>query len=170
MKPHTSKLAPQLALRLDAVPPAADAPWRDGGRVAYLGGELVLRLDTDRRLPERIEGELHLPLPPAATPRQIRDAAESWLRDEAQRIFSFVAQKSALAGRCQKDAERTGRRPPRVVLGFGRGGDWAKRDGDVLRCHWRLVEQPLSVIEQVLARALATRVVAPACDDLFACA
>ncbi len=156
MKLPTSKRAPQLALRLDAAAPAADAPWCEGGRVAYLGGELVLRLDTDRRLSERIDMELHLPLPPAATPRQVRDAAESWLRDEAQRLF----QESALATR----------RPARVVLSFGKGGDWAVREADVLRCHWRLIEQPPAIIEQVLARALAAPAAAPACADLFACA
>jgi len=147
---------PQLALRLEAAAPSSDVPWHAGRRIAHLGGTLVLRLDTDRRLPERVGDELHLPLPPAATPRQIRDAAESWLRDEAQRVFT---EKSALAGR----------RPVRIVLSFGKRGDWAKQEGDVLRCHWRLVEQPLPVIEQVLARALAAAPV-PLCDDLFAAA
>jgi len=157
---------PQLPLRLDAALPVAAAPWREGGRVAYLGGELALRLDTDRRLPERIEGELHLPLPPAATPRQIRDAAESWLRDEAQRLF----QESALATRRRNDAGQAEWRPARVVLSFGKGGDWAVREEEVLRCHWRLIEQPPAIIAQVLARALATPATEPACADLFACA
>jgi len=148
---------PQLALRLDTAAPAADAPWRAGARIAYLGSALTLRLDTDRRLPERAGAELHLPLPPAATPRQIRDAAESWLRDEALRIF---AQKSAAAGR----------RPPRIALAFGKRGDWVKREGELLRCHWRLVEQPMHVIEQALAAACADLAPAPRCDDLFALA
>jgi hypothetical protein len=148
---------PQLALRLDAAAPDADALWRAGGRIAYLGGTLTLRLDTDRRLPEQVGGELHLPLPPAATPRQIRDAAESWLRDEALRIF---AQKSVPAGRC----------PPRIVLSFGKRGDWVKREGDLLRCHWRLVEQPMHVIEQTLAGTRAAARPEPHCDDLFALA
>lgn len=149
------KRKPQLALRLDAADlPDADAPWRAGGVLAYLGGTLTLRLDTDRCLPERVGAELHLPLPPAATPRQIRDAAESWLREEAQRIFS---ERSAPAGW-------------RVVLVFGRRGDWVRLEGDTLRCHWRLIEQPLGVIEQVLAQAQAGTIRAPRCDDLFALA
>jgi hypothetical protein len=155
---------PQLTLRLDAATAnvaAADTPWRAGGTIVYLGGRLTLVLDTAAREPLRIDRELHLPLPPAATPRQIRDAAESWLRDEALRIFA----KSALAGR----------HPVRVVLCFGKRGDWAKREGgddggegDLLRCHWRLIEQPLAVVEQVLGHALSQGQPTRVSDDLFA--
>jgi predicted metal-dependent hydrolase len=152
------KRSPQLALRLDAAAPDADAQWRAGAAIDYLGARLTLVLDTACRAPERVDRQLHLPLPPAATPRQIRDAAESWLRDEALRIFDqLVAAKSALAGRCA----------PRIVLVFGKRGDWVRAEGDLLRCHWRLVEQPLAVIEQVLGQALAAHA-APVCDDLFA--
>lgn len=146
------KRPPQLSLRLDAAPPpATDATWRAHGTIMYLGAALTLKLDTFCRLPERVGNELHLPLPPAATPRQIRDTAESWLRDEAQRQF----RKSAPAGR-------------RIVLVFGKRGDWARLEGDTLRCHWRLIEQPQDVIEQVLARVWAEAVAVPRCDDLFA--
>lgn len=151
---------PQLELRLEAAIPDPEACWRPGGEIAYRGGWLKLALDTDCRLPERVGDELHLPLPPAATPRQIRDAAESWLRDEAQRLFSTMVQKSVPAGRPL----------PRIVLAFGKRGDWAKREGKLLRCHWRLIEQVDATIEQVLQRALAGDVPAPTCDDLFASA
>ncbi len=155
MKPRT----PQLTLRLDAEAPAAEAQWCAGAAVVYLGAPLTLSLDTACRSPERIDAHLHLPLPPAATPRQIRDAAESWLRDEALRIFStIVAQKSALAGRSA----------PKLALVFGKRSDWVRRDGAVLRCHWRLVEQSPAIIEQVLGRTLAAMQPEPACDDFFA--
>lgn len=149
MKPR----APQLQLRLDAAVPATDAPWRAGGGVIYLGSVLTLALDTACPLPERVGEELHLPLPPAATPQQIRDTAESWLRDEALRVF----QKSVPTGRQM-----------RIVLGFGKRGDWAKREGEILRCHWRLIEQPLGVIEQVITSAAGAPEASPACTDLFA--
>lgn len=148
------KRKPQLALRLDAAAPDTDAQWCAGGRIAYLGATLALKLDTACRLPERVAGELHLPLPPAATARQIRDAAESWLRDEALRIFT---EKSALA-----------ERRLRVVLSFGKRGDWVKREGALLRCHWRLIEQPRATIEQVMERALAEIPPTAEIDDLFA--
>ena len=159
---------PQLKLRLDAAAPDAAVQWCAGGTIVYLGDTLTLVLDTTCRLPERIGVELHLPLPPAAAARQIRDAAESWLRDEAQRVFADCLRKSALAGRCPEDAERAGRLPLRIVLSFGKRGDWTKREGDVLRCHWHLIGQPPAVIDQVLHRAMAQAQPAPACDDLFA--
>lgn len=149
---------PQLALRLDAASGSKDAPWRAGGTIAYLGGTLKLVLDTAAREPVRIGAELHLPLPPAATTRQIHDAAESWLRDEALRVFAATQQKSALAGRHQV----------RIVLCFGKRGDWAKCEGEVLRCHWRLVEQPMHVVEQVLSQALAKVQSKWVSADLFA--
>lgn len=151
------KRNPQLRLRLDAVAHDADTAWRDGARVAYLGGWLTLELDTDRPGPERVGDALHLPLPPAATPRQIRDMTEAWLRDEALRVL----RDSALATR-HPDAATL-----RIVLSFSRHGDWAQRDGGVLRCYWRLIEQPLPVIEQALCRAMAEGAPA-AVEDLFA--
>lgn len=152
---------PQLKLRLDAARPDQETHWGGGGRVACRGGWLTLVLDTACRLPERAGDELHLPLPPAATPRQVRDAAESWLRDEAQRLFSAMVQKSVPAGRPL----------PRIVLAFGKRGDWARREGELLRCHWRLIEQADATIEQVLLKAMAAGAPAPtpACGDLFAC-
>lgn len=158
MKQHT----PQLHLRLDAAPPDSATPWCAGGSIVYLGSPLTLVLDTACRVPERVANELHLPLPPGVSVRQIRDAAESWLRDAALAQFERIAlQKSALAGR----------RPahlPRITLMLGRCNDWVRNDSGRLRCHWRLIEQPQSIIEQVLGRALADMLSAPACDDLFA--
>lgn len=150
---------PQLTLRLDAANPLADRPWQAGSVVVHLGESLTLVLDTAARESLRSAGELHLPLPPAATPRQIRDAAESWLRDEALRCFAaIVAQQSALAGR----------QVPGIALTFGKRSDWARREGAVLRCHWRLIEQPPDIVEQVLARALMQAAATPVSDDLFA--
>jgi hypothetical protein len=156
------KRNPQLPLRLDAANAATDAPWCAGACIAYLGATLSLVLDTACRAPERIGDELHLPLPPAATPRQICDATESWLRDEALSMFSrIVMQKSALAGRHPSPA-------PRIALIFGKRSDWVRHENNILRCHWRLIEQSPAVIEQVLGRAVAALQPAPLCDDLFA--
>jgi predicted metal-dependent hydrolase len=60
---------------------------------------------------------LDLPLPPEATPRQIQDRAEAWLREQAKRILEqVIAQKSALAGR----------RAPRLALSFAARGHWVE--------------------------------------------
>ena len=148
---------PQLALRLEAGIPDAAERWHEGARLAYLGGTLTITLASAHGEARRDGASLALPLPPQATPRQIQDRAEAWLRDEASRLLHHVVgQKSALAGR----------RPPRLVLSFAAKGHWVEsRDRETLRCNWRLVEQPLPVIEQAIGRALASLPgEAPSCD------
>jgi predicted metal-dependent hydrolase len=138
---------PQLALRLDAALPDPAERWHEGTSIAFLGGRVTLTLDTAGK-DALLDGEiLHLPLPPQATPRQIRDRAEAWLREAAKRwLTEIIAQKSALAGR----------RPPQLMLSFAAQGHWVEiRSADALRCNWRLIEQPMTVIEQVIARAIA---------------
>ena len=91
---------PQLALRLDAAAPEPDSGWHEGTAIAFLGGTVRLTLDTTCK-DALLDGDcLHLPLPPQATPRQVRDRAEAWLRDiAARRLGEIIGQKSALAGR-----------------------------------------------------------------------
>lgn len=140
--------SPQLKLRLDGSEPELASRWHDGAALAYLGGHLRLVLGTRHKEAQR-EGELlDLPLPPQATPRQIQDRAEAWLRAEAKQILQqVIEQKSALAGR----------RAPRLALSFAARGHWVEVQGsDALRCNWRLIEQPLPVIEQAIARGLAS--------------
>jgi predicted metal-dependent hydrolase len=105
-------------------------------------------LGTRHQEAQREGDTLDLPLPPQATPRQIQDRAEAWLRDEAKRqLQQVIEQKSVLAGR----------RAPRLTLSFAARGNWVEaQDGNVLRCNWRLIEQPMAVIEQAIVRAMAT--------------
>jgi hypothetical protein len=151
----------QLALRLDAGPVADPlAAWRDQARLAYLGDALTLRLATGREAVERIGSDLHVTLPPEATAKQIRDACEAWLREEASRLI-----EAALRRRVPQHHSA----PPRWRLSFADRGHWAKADSDgVLRFHWRLIEQPAEVIEQAVARALAALPAPAASGDLFA--
>lgn len=143
MKPRS----PQLSLRFDAVLPDPEAKWRDGAGIPYLGGQLMLRLDTEQRLAV-LEGEvLHLPLPPAASPRQIRDGAETWLRQAAaQRIGASIERHAC-------DMQRP---VPRWALSFSARGSWSQSHADgSLRFNWRLIEQPPALIEETVGRALA---------------
>ena len=149
---------PQLALRLDAAPKSA-VRWRDGAVLAHLGEQVTLQLDTDRKQAALDGAVLHLPLPPDATARQIQDAAEAWQRREAGRILKDVAaHKAAMIGRAA----------PTLVLSFAARSGWIQFETDALRCNWHLIEQPLSVVEQVLTRAIAAMPPAAREGDLFA--
>ena len=153
---------PQLALRLDFEAPDPGARWRDGARMSYLGDEIMLSLDTQCRAAVLEGGTLHLPLPPAATPRQIQDGCEAWLRKEASRLLAICVAMQARA---------LGRGVPDCSLSFAARASWVQPDGrGGLRCNWRLIEQPLATIEKVLALAIAKLPPADACGDLFACA
>ena len=143
----------QLSLKLaDSVAQDAQQRWCHGAAIAYLGGTLTLCLDTAVKEAVRIGNELHLALPPQATPRQIRDRSEAWLRAEAlSRLGQLLAQKSAMAAR----------QAPTLRLSFANRSHWAESEGNnTIRCNWRLIEQPLETIEQVLNRALADSVFA----------
>jgi len=157
MKPRN----PQFALRLDTAAQDPDKRWHEGAALAYLGGVLTLKLATDRKQ-ARLEGEvLHLPLPPEAATRQVRDAAEAWLRSEAKRI---------LGAAIDRQAERQGCLPPPLHLSFAVRGSWAQSDPKGIRCHWRLIEQAPEIIEQVIARAVATLARPMTTQDLFSLA
>ena len=139
--------SPQFKLRLDGDSPDPASRWHDGAALAYLGVSLRLVLGTRHQEALREGDTLDLPLPPQATPRQIQDRAEAWLREEAKRVLlQVIEQKSALAGR----------RAPRLALSFAARGNWVEVQGsDALRCNWRLIEQPVAVIDQAIARAIA---------------
>ena len=143
MKPRS----PQLTLWLESGQPEPAARWRDGAALAYLGGALTLRLDTDRKTAILDGSALHLPLPPAATQRQIQDGAEAWLRREASRL---------LGASLERQAQHLGRPKPCWALSFSARGGWALQHADgSLRFDWHLIEQPAVVIDQVVSHALA---------------
>jgi hypothetical protein len=137
----------QLALRFDVAPPDPAAQWCDGASFPYQGASIYLRLDTDRKLAVLEGNILHLPLPPAATPRQIRDSAEAWLRQAAaQQIGTSV----------ERQAHGLQRPVPRWALSFSARSSWARCHADgSLRFNWRLIEQAPAVIEQTVRMALA---------------
>ena len=132
--------------------------WHDGALIDYVGNFLRLKLDTEHRQAAREADVLHLPLPPHATERQIQDAAESWLRREAKTLFSCLV---------TRETQRRTLQVPVISLSFSLRGGWAQMDGRVLRLNWRLIEQPLSVIELTLRRALAQLRAEQTSADLF---
>ncbi|KAF0166408.1 MAG: Uncharacterized protein FD157_356 [Rhodocyclaceae bacterium] len=147
--------SPQLTLKLDSSEPDPASRWHDGATLAFLGGSLRLVLGTRHKEALREGNTLDLPLPPQATPRQIQDRAEAWLREEAKRLLQQVIEQKFLEGRTA--LALAGRRAPRLALSFAARGHWVEvHNADALRCNWRLIEQPMPVIEQAIARAIAT--------------
>ena len=158
MKPRTPR-NPQLALQLDAGIPDPAARWHDGASFAYLGDTLQLTIDADRKIAMRVGNTLHLPLPPAASPRQIQDGVEAWLRQEAARLIGL--QVDAQAGRLSRPS-------PPWALSFASRGGWSQHHADgSLRFNWRLIEQPRETIEQVVAAAFGALPAANATADLW---
>ncbi|MBK6637056.1 MAG: DUF45 domain-containing protein [Rhodocyclaceae bacterium] len=154
----------QLALRLDATAVSPSRRWQDGDSIAFLGGTLTLRLATDVEASARRGDELHLPLPPQASERQIQDSAEAWLRREAEQLFTNIITRHTAAA---------GNLAPKLQLSFAAKGGWTDvepatrtRPGKI-RCNWRLIEQAPESIEQVLASALAAVQTSSATPDLF---
>ena len=148
----------QLDLRLDATAPDPALHWHEGTLIRYLGLSLRLTLSHEHVQTCRQGDTLFLPLPPHATPRQIQDSAEAWLRADAIRYLTHcIAEKSALAIR----------RQPRLVLSFATRGNWVELldaapasatdiapESATLRCYWRLIEQSPEIIDAALNQAL----------------
>lgn len=149
---------PQHDLRLDTTTPDAASRWHVGASIRWLSLSLRLTLSREHVQACRQGDTLFLPLPPHATPRQIQDSAEAWLRTDAIRYLTqCIAEKSALAIR----------QPPRLILSFATRGDWVElldaasasttditTDPPTLRCYWRLIEQAPEIIDAVLRKAL----------------
>lgn len=146
MSSNKLRRPPQLALRLDASLPDVDKRWHDGATITCLGRELKLHLRTQGKVAEQEDNILHLPLPPQASPRQIQDSAEAWLRQQGLHYLNaLVTEKSALAGR----------RAPAISLSFSSQAHWIDvQEPGALRCNWRLLEQPPATIEVTISRAL----------------
>ncbi len=130
--------------------------WADGATVPFLGESVILVLDPRTSgavlntaadaLPGVPRLTLHVGLPQAAQPEQLREAVQSWLQRQARRIFEE---------RCHLYAQRLGVHIKRLSLSSAstRWGS-ASADGSI-RLNWRLVHFGLPVIDYVVAHELA---------------
>ena len=143
------KKIPQLALRLGKLPDGA-VQWQDGVGVAYLGGEICLHLSSEDFL-ARLNGDiLHLPLPPAASARQIQDSAEAWLRQQC-----LVKVEEVFAQLQNRQLVLATRRQLNFQLSFAARAPWIiAEDANTLRCNWRLIEHAPQTIAQHAEKAL----------------
>lgn len=122
------------------------ARWLEGTRFPFLGSEIVLCLDDGCDRIELREGILHLPLPPEAVEKQIKDSVQGWLQAQAR-----LAIEAQLDAACQ----RIGMARPSWRLSFA-AGTWGAVDADGrLRLSWRLVHLTPEAIGSVVGRFLA---------------
>lgn len=128
-------------------------------QLTYLGSCLTLRTQATGHGPLRLGDELHLPLPPDASARQIQDGVEAWLRQEARRVI----------GAClEAEQQRLGGVLPEWTLSFAVQGAWVQETAEGgLRFNWRLIEQTPDVIHQTVAAALAGLSRPGSCGDLW---
>jgi len=130
--------------------------WCDGTSLPFLGETVIIVLDprvtgavlhTDgSTLPGVPRLTLHVGLPQAAAPEQLREAVQGWLQRQALRLFEE---------RCAEFARRLNVRVRRLSLSSAstRWGS-ASADGSI-RLNWRLVHFALPVIDYVVAHELA---------------
>jgi len=124
--------------------------FADGGRLPFLGTQITLRLRADLRASELAAGaegeELRLALPSDAAEPQVRDAVQSWLKEQARQI---------LDARLRELSTRNGVRYASWALSSARS-QWGSCGADGrIRLNWRLVHFALPVIDYVVAHELA---------------
>ena len=134
---------------------ASRIDWRDGASLPYLGQTVRLVLDPSHAfgagggalLPDALGADqLHLALPHAAAPEQIRDAVQAWLMRQAKTLFQQRLDHFAPQLQVQW----------RKLSLSSAGTRWgsARADGSI-RLHWRLVHFRLAVIDYVVVHELS---------------
>lgn len=121
------------------------ARWQDGVRFPFLGREIVLCLDGERDRIELCEDRLHLPLPPEAGEKQVKDSVQGWLQAQA---------RQAIEEQLEAGSRRLGLTMPSWRLSFA-SGTWGGVDPDGrLRLSWRLIHISPEEIGSVACRFL----------------
>jgi len=145
---------------------AARPQWHDGASLDYLGQPITIVLGAQlggeepgaplrepssaaAPMPEPISGaprRLLLGLPRDASEARIRDAVQSWLQREAERVF---------AERVAHFAARLGVRVTRLSLSSAATRWGSANANGAVRLHWRLIQHPPATIDYVVAHELA---------------
>ncbi len=132
------------------------ARWQDGVPLPFLGREIVLCLDGNRDGIVLCGDRLHLPLPPQAGEKQIRDSVQGWLQAQA---------RLAIAAQLEEACRRLDVPLPAWRLSFAAGA-WGGIDANgCLRFSWRLVHVSPKEIGSVAGRFLSQfRSIGPAAE------
>jgi len=132
----------------------ADAQWRAGGNIPYLGRQIILSLDDAHQTPTFLgcsdtpaDGDrLILPLPHEANVQRVRDSAHAWLQRRAhdwlgRRLEHFAALSPGRLRRWRLSSAAT------------RWGSCNSEGGIML--NWRLIHFDPAVIDYVVAHEVA---------------
>lgn len=127
----------------------APVEWKDGARLPYLGGEIVLRLEDAERSHcqfDEINRELWIGVVPGLSEWQLKERVKLWFQAQAKRVF----------------VERLDHFAPRLNVAYSAfalssaGSRWGSCTvGGSIRLNWRLVHYPPALIDYVVAHELA---------------
>ncbi len=124
--------------------------WSHGGRIRYLGHNLILQLDRQERTPHldmtSMPWQLHLPLAQDASPDEVRRCVEHWLKRRAKELFG---------DRLDFYAERLGQGPSAWHLSSARTLWGTCTQDGLIRLNWRLIHLSTDLIDYVVAHELA---------------
>jgi hypothetical protein len=123
--------------------------WEHGARLPYLGGYVSLHIAHSRSSAVTHDEELAtltVCLPPDASEQQLKDRVQSWLQQEAKRIFN---------ARMPVFAERLGVRYQSMSLSSA-GTRWGSCTSQgKIRLNWRLIHFSPEIIDYVVAHELS---------------
>ncbi|HTD03697.1 SprT family zinc-dependent metalloprotease [Undibacterium sp.] len=123
--------------------------WNDGARLPYLGGDITLRIQSTQAAGVRYDGdsrELTVCLPGDASEQQLKDRVQSWLQQEAKRIFTE---------RLPIYAEKLGVRYQSMSLSAATTRWGSCTAQGKIRLNWRLIHFSLTLIDYVIAHELS---------------
>lgn len=123
--------------------------WVDGARLPYLGGHLILRIGTGRRLALSHDAEqasLLISMPPDASEQQLKDKVRSWLQHEASQVF---------LSRLPVFAERLGVHYQSMHLSSANTRWGSCTAQGKIRLNWRLIHFSPEIIDYVVAHELS---------------
>lgn len=123
--------------------------WEDGARLPYLGSHLTLRITHQGRNAIQHDAELgilHISLPSDFDEQQLKDRVQSWLQQEAKRIF---------LQRMPIFAQRLGVSYHSMSLSSA-GTRWGSCTSQgKIRLNWRLIHFSPAIIDYVVAHELS---------------
>jgi predicted metal-dependent hydrolase len=123
--------------------------WEDGARLLYLGTQVTLRITHQSRTTVVHDAEqniLQISLPPNFHEQQLKDQVQSWLQQEAKRVFNQ---------RMPVFAQRLGVSYHSMSLSSA-GTRWGSCTSQgKIRLNWRLIHFSPEIIDYVVAHELS---------------